>query len=762
MNLMDINRKLCLKKENPYDNNHNSQLMRDINCGRKKINNYVEPQKKTLLNIRNKSNFFLDYDNKENKMGVRARNIFFSKKVEADERMNNLCTEKDTTLSSSILDKAIASIWNCIDIEGENAVDLFNNDLYKSLTKKGKENFQKIILPHLLSDSQKVGELKNVFFENKINPCDKFSYSNVCQLKRVANERNLCLLVNCDDDNIFQEIIKAPKMLVISKKAFFKIIKGKITSENELTDYTNVLLKTILQMWKCKEIFFNKNEENSVFKCDNSTDHYAFPIQKKSTHLRSSKGEYPLLEEDYKMIEKENLLNYVIHKSIIQMSKSGNVRNSVDLNAQNRSLSKGTIHNKKKCVQIRCLNKKKKKYKDPMGILKTFLKNDTSEEKHNKVFNELSACTFQPNIRKFVEAEMSSIIRGKSPTVVNIGRREIGREFKRETERNAEIEELFKLADGNIIKDVHKSLLKESSNEHVNKMMKNKNAMKYLQMCCLSYGIDMGKKSKHCERKPYDDEEQPLHRISRQIFRTTRENIRDDHPLNVRMEGSKRKSGNRTVNRKYAWENELRGGYISNYFNFSVMHKNDITSESIEKKQHNERKPDWSKEIRLYERKLKAKTVPNFVLSEEMLSSFASANCDVKENFPAPSFFFLKDMKNKIDQSSCKNEQGNIKNDELINCPEGKKKKISSSSSHTEAFLKLHNNTGLMQKYEYKKMINEEKKKLDEMVEDYCSFMPTVATHPPKIVAVKWEKTLDDVEKELFSLPQSIGHAQMF
>ncbi|GAB68125.1 hypothetical protein PCYB_126900 [Plasmodium cynomolgi strain B] len=647
-----------------------------------------------------------------------------------------------TFLNSSILDKGIETIWNSLKRDEDNSVDLFNVDVYSSLTERGKEKFQKVILPYLLHNAQKVDELKNILFEDEANPSGEFHFKNVCQVKRVANENDLCLLAKWEGGSRLQMKTPPPEMLIISRKAFFKIIQKECFVKDGPEHKNEVLLRTIQQMWKYKEVFFSNNEENALLRGDISERYFTLSDWKKWSEPSYKTGEPPLLGEDYHVMENENMLNDVIHESIMLMSKNSGLRRSTEEEDPKKGdLSKGTLK-RRKFTQMGG-SRREKKCVDPMGILKAFLKKDSIGVGHNDALRELRECTFQPNVRKFVEAEVGHVAREKVLQRGEKSEMHIKADMDANVDAKTEREDLFKQAGGHITSDVHKRLLEESSAQHANRGMEDERVAKYLQMCCLSYGVDMEKESKQSTYKRHDTTRQPTHRESRKIWRSRTPKV-SSYTFEASMMGARKNANVRTPNGKNAWIDGLRGGYISNYFNFSVVDKNGALC-GLGACKH-----DYSRDIRLHGRRLKTKVIPNVDLSNNMLRSpFSNANC-LAEGVDTPGGSLIPSRNTWVDDGRNK-----IDGDRTIR--RGEKKKSPSRAS--QPFLPLHNSQLTTAKWESQNVRAEGSNQLAGKITGGCSsFAPS---DPPKVIAVKWEKSLDDMEKELLCLPQSVRFVQI-
>ncbi|KJP85950.1 hypothetical protein AK88_04425 [Plasmodium fragile] len=666
-----------------------------------------------------------------NRQGGASRSGLVSKQKGLDgQKKKNSFPPVGTLLNSSMLDKGIEIIWNSLNRDEDNSVDLFNIDSYSFFTEKGKEKFQKVILPYLLYNARKLDGLKNILFEDEDIPSGEIHCKNVCQVKRVANENDLCLLEKLEGRSKLEMKRDAPEMLVISRKAFFKIIQRACFANDGLEHKDDVLLRTVLQMWKCKEAYFSNNGKNALLGGDTSEGYFTLSDWKKWSKARCKTEESPLLKEDYHVMEEENMLNDVIHESIMLLSKNCGLRRSTEEDPQKGHLPKGT-HKRKKFTQRGC-STRERKCVDPMRILKAFLKKDASGVQQNHALSELRECTFQPNIRKFVEAQVECVARETMERHIKAG-------IETDVDGEAEREDLFERAGGHITSDLHKRLLEESSIEHAHRRMEDERVAKYLEMCCLSYGVDMDKESKQSTYKRQDTTRQPTHRESRKIWRSRTPKM-SSYTFEARMLGAQRNADVRTPNGKSAWVDGLRGGYISNYFNFSVVDKNGTLCGLAACK------TDYSKDIRLHGRRLKTKVVPNMGLSNDILHSpFSNANCLVEAgDSPGAS------------HSPSGNTRNNTDGDRNINS--GRRKKALPLA--TQPFLALPHSGLISAKWECKKNVRAEvRDQLGGNINGGCSsFGPN---DPPKVIAVKWERPLDDIETELLCLPQSVRIPQV-
>ncbi|XP_023055975.2 uncharacterized protein LOC111533412 [Piliocolobus tephrosceles] len=249
-------------------------------------------------------------------------------------------------------------------------------------------------------------------------------------------------------------------------------------------------------------------------------------------------------------------------------------------------------------------------------------------------------------------------------------------------------------------------MLKNSSTLNGNKI-DAQNVTEYFKFCIQYYGAYKGQGYFEADTKKsilkYNDNFQDPKYSS--IKNANRINSKlHKHKKNVYIKENKKQNPNNTnstnaVNiNKNLWANSLREGYSPKPFDFSMVNKTERNYELKAKKKVKD-EYDWSKEIRLSGRRLTAKVVPNYDLSNQCISGL---NDDNKHN-----------------------------NNQFSTC---NKKEIKKQKS-------TQNNTCLYNDYFYA-----------------ASTQP-----PPKIMASKNNHTiLEEIEKELLALPKSIKFTPMY
>ncbi|VTZ80514.1 conserved Plasmodium protein, unknown function [Plasmodium yoelii] len=494
--------------------------------------------------------------------------------------LNKISTNKNNIQSSNenVALCVVEKLWKTLDIKCENSIDLFNNNIYDGLTKKGKEKFKKYILPHLKLKAYNLAALKLLDNENILSNKKDINENNLIfninKLKRVANENDVSLLLNLNDTNLLNKKKKKKKvgMLIISKKTFINIIKEKISIENTLLDPDNYILDTLLEMSKNKKYFFINKEKQQNLDKFKLYRYYDYPFEQRLNNAYSKVGNYIikknsqkndnnnydeigniLKKSDYELMEKENMLNKIIHESILQVSKknkSNLIRdesNQIKNDFENNNLY-NNVNRKKYVYREKLLKRKEKKCKDPLYILKKILEKDKKDinYKQNVIMQELQECTFQPNVYKYLNYEKNNIITQKK-------QKNIMDKFKKE---NYVIEKIFNNnTDSIIAKEVHGHILKQTTKKHYNTTNENINYFN-------SHFLDYMNNHRKINRK----HEHPTHRECR----------------NARRNGP--------------------NGY-----------NNKINSRMIEINYEN----NWNNQVRLIGRGLKAKIVPNFNLSQK-------------------------------------------------------------------------------------------------------------------------------------------------
>ncbi|CRG94656.1 conserved Plasmodium protein, unknown function [Plasmodium gallinaceum] len=653
---------------------------------------YKEQEKISFINkVKNNDDWLEDSCNK----------CFLKRKIEREKETKSI-NKKLNFFDKNILYEIATNLWDVINVEKENSLDLFNDQIYSNLTKEEKKNFINYVLPHFISYSESISSIKNGFFEKNINLKNK-THKNLSELKRIANENNLCLLINYDKEN---ELTEERQMLITSKKVFFKIIREIIINEKLLdSENNNVILKSILQISENKEKILN-TEQNFFSKVSNIDNNSNFHLKKSNDinkiHYRL-KNNYPkkkknnlLLKEDYDVIQNENAINDIIHNSIMELTKNPRTKDSSE-KENNTTLLKYKNTTKK----IKTYSKKyKKKVHDPLRILKAFLEKDSNILNYKEFFDELRSCTFQPNINKYIEEEKN-----------NLKLKEF--EVKEKDNEEEEINMLLKNDSSIINSQLYEYICKTVNDPYNN--IKNINIMEYIKSFDMYYNNNMDKNTKNII-KYYN----PSHRISRKKFRT----FNSCNPNSIKL---KEKKKTEIVNCKNAWANGLRGGYKSNYFNFSLNDQNEKEYEL--KKKHRINQIDWGKRIRLSGRRLKAKVIPNLDLAHEIIEN---TNTYTEE---PPTII----VKKNSSAYNCKNEKNK---QSLINKEKG---------SNTNNFLKeetVFNIPTPIKTYKYNRSLI--------IKNELNNFSKLTSFVPPKVIAVKSENILEDIKRELLSLPESV------
>ncbi|CRH01465.1 conserved Plasmodium protein, unknown function [Plasmodium relictum] len=665
---------------------------------------YIEKEKRTFKKDTKKNNY-KDSELKEN------CNKCFLKRIEREAVTKKVSIKLDIFNKSIIFDIA-SNLWDILNVEGENSIDLFNDKIYSDLTEKGKKKIQNYILPHFISYSENISEIQNVFFEKNINLKNKTD-KNINELKRIANENNLCLLINYDKEN---KLSGERHMLITSKKAFFKIIREIIINENLLnSNNDNIILKSILQILENKERILNK-EEKFLFRASNLDNSNIYlrklnNLNKVNYRVKRSfpekKKNNPLLKEDYEIIRKENVINDIIHNSIMQLSKNPRIKDIIDDKENNTSLLKYKNTTKKNRQYSK--KNKKKEVCDPLHILKVFLKKDYNILDYKDFLDELRSCTFQPNIHKYIEEEKNNI------KLKKFERKEKDNEEGEEEENEEEIKMMLK-NDNTISSQLAKYICK-ATNDPYN--IKNISIMKYLKLFD-SYYNNMDKNS-ISKTKYYDD---PTHRTSRKNFRSV-----NSCNLNIIKTRGKKKTEN--ISCKNAWVNGLRGGYIKSYFDFSLNDKSEKEYEL--KKEHKIKQIDWGEKIRLNGRRLKTKVIPNLDLVDKIIKN----NKAYTEEPPTII------VKKKFSECKCKNEKNK---QSLMH-----KKNQNNNDCLKETVFNLQTS---IETYKLNRSLRI-KNELDNLGK-LTSFAP------PKVIAVKSDNTLEDIKRELLSLPESVHFISKF
>ncbi|SBT80470.1 conserved Plasmodium protein, unknown function [Plasmodium malariae] len=704
----------------------------------------------------------------------RANGYFLNLKEEREKCTQKYTVKEDDFLNTDALVMACEILWNALNPEKENCIDLFNDRIYNFLTKIGEEKFKNLILPYFIANAKSIHDLKNLLSEKKGQKYNEsFASCSIKELKRITNENNLSLIVNYQEQSDLRVKTNAHGMLIIPKNVFFNFIKKIILMNDHLANSDSALFRVfLLEMLKNKDKFFINIEGNFLKKHDQGKDDNLVKENKnllndKDVYYRIKKGkkkknensdntnsnkENPLLREDYKLIERARSLNDIIHNSIMHISKKK--KNSTKEDAENLSFLKCVSLNKKKYDQI-MYKKRRENYNDPLHILKEFLKKDNNTLNYNEIVNELRSCTFQPNICKYILAEADNIINKDKFCII-----------KEEKRYKGEIEKLFKnIHNSSITDEMHKYILNNTQIEHANDE-ENRNIMKYIEMYYIQYCANKRTNTKGSLIKYYDECCQPEHRLSRHITRSATNACNSKY--NVNMMKERKKSEGITTKGKNTWINELRGGYLSNCFNFSIIDKNERIDKN--KQKHEQMKLarvqefNWHKEIRLKGRRLRTKVIPNLDISNKFMRNLHSVNYTFDKfaqtvDTHKKTKYFSENDKYDDDKPNNKNIQVNYESLKFQDMH--KNNNITSSSIHAgnKKIFNFKNGKHTQKKkkksYEHKDIV--EREKILNDFNKFCSFIP-----PPKVIAVKSDHTtLEDIEKELLSLPSSVQYLQI-
>lgn len=423
---------------------------------------------------------------------------------------NKASTNKNNIQSSNenVALCVVEKLWNVLDIKSENTIDLLNDNIYNGLTKKGKHKFKKFILPYLKLKAYNLKAFKlldneNILSSKKDTNENNLIY-NINKLKRVANENDVSLLLNLNDTNLLNTKKRKVGMLIISKKTFVNVIKEKIKIENTLLDPDNYILDTLLEMSKNKKYFFINKEKQQNLDKFKLYRYYDYPFEQRLNNAYSKVGNYIikkkspkndnnydeigniLKKSDYELMEKENMLNKIIHESILQVTtknKSNLIRdetNHIKNDFENNNLY-NDINRKKYVYREKLLKRKEKKCKDPLYILKKILEKDRNglNYKQNMIMQELQECTFQPNVYKYLNHEKNNIIPQKK-------QKNIMEKIKKEDQV---IEKIFSNnTDSIIAKEVHGHILKQTTKKYYNSTNED---MNYFNSHYLDYMVNI-------------------------------------------------------------------------------------------------------------------------------------------------------------------------------------------------------------------------------------------------------------------------------
>ncbi|SOV83320.1 conserved Plasmodium protein, unknown function [Plasmodium sp. gorilla clade G3] len=538
----------------------------------------------------------------------------------------------------------IEKVWNLLNVEKENSIDLFNEQIYTFLNKKAKVIFEKKLLPHFITNAHNEHILENILFEKRINISYK-TLKNINELKRITNENDLNLLIKNNQGihskyQMYQK--KCRDILLISKQAFFKIIINIVCNNKKIitssTFYNNSIYKTLLYILKNtnKELtkniypysFYEKNGiiQKKTYINEHQEEGLLNSIHKNSTYENIEKSKHfikndYLLKEDYDHIKHSYTLNDIIHNSIIQLSKGKNVHYEHTRKKNNKQikdyLNKNNLINyaKGKNISYRHIHERRTLYNDPVYILKKFLERDKNILKYEDMWKDITQYTFQPNIHKYIDIECSKEIKKKSKKKEN--------EQIKDTQLN--IKNIFKNNE-----HMYNNILEYMDNDEFSSLERNeKNIIsdeKYLELIYQIYGTHQANNNMTIRKKLYD-ESKPIHRINRYISRNNKilnnnilnNNVLYNSPLGIPKEEFIN-CLHSNFQKKKKWQNELRNGFHRNNFNFSLHDEQEIKKECDERKKRIN-SYNWNKHIRLYERGLKTKVTQNYELYNNIIST---------------------------------------------------------------------------------------------------------------------------------------------
>ncbi|SBS86746.1 conserved Plasmodium protein, unknown function [Plasmodium ovale curtisi] len=248
---------------------------------------------------------------------------------------------------------------------------------------------------------------------------------------------------------------------------------------------------------------------------------------------------------------------------------------------------------------------------------------------------------------------------------------------------------------------------------------------------------------------------QPTHRRSRHVKRAISNVCTRSCFVNV---NEKTKSRISSTNGKNTWVNELRGGYMRNYFNFSKQERNETKYQSKREKWIDQ--TGWNSEIRLNERTLSTKVVPNFELLKKFESSSHDVDIDTNEGF-FPAFFSKKGDKIsplKKCTNYSKTEEAQFRKQNLEDSIRERNKKGNSRNIPYHIATPTICNSA-KREYDVQRKLAEEKNSLHNLIK-LCSFSYPLPT--PKIITIKNDNSsLEEIEKELLSLPRSLNNINL-
>lgn len=690
-----------------------------------------EPKKEFLKKGNEKKN------RKRNEKNI--KNIGYDNNKEGDFfNINKRVEENDMSLAKKkLLIEIATNLWNKLNVEKESAIDLFNDETYVHLSEEERKIFREHLLSYFIADSKNGNEIKIDSFAEKIDLRNK-NQSNINELKRIAVENEFGILLNCDK----RDLLSTEKpILIVPEFFFFQTIHNIVMNVEGLDDNRNsFLIIELLKMskrinmktdiinnpWDITDHIYNgdenarrymekQNREDQNNKIKYSIKEY-FPIKK---------NERILLQDDYKIIERENMVNDLIHLSIKELSKNVKVED-VEEHIRARQNDKRLIKHKQNNEKIYAslCNKRSTSGYDPLKILKQFLDKDSNILDYKDFLDEMRCCTFQPNVYKYIEEEKQHIKEKKELFKKD---KKTLKEFENGKGSDGENEKHLKNDTCNWILQSLKKPLYDVENIDMNK---------YLKIFDMYYCNQ--KNTKKPSSTIYDN---PTHRKNRNDFR----NINSLNKNNTCFE-AKEKKKSMNADYKNKWANELRGGYRSNTFRFSLQDKDENKLE-IERNDRS-RNADWGKQIRLTSRRMKTRVIPNSYLVNEMV------NLDYTDEEEPTNFVVQQKSVLMYDSPPRQNRiQGSLPKRTLLTLQQNKKEfqhdVINSKTDNSILFKK----TNFLVPTPIK---THKRNRLLRMKNELKSFGELTSFAPPKVVAVESETLLDDIKNEILSLPESI------
>lgn len=651
--------------------------------------------------------------------------------------INKRVEENDLLFAKKkLLIEIATNLWNKLNVENESAIDLFNDETYVRLSEEERKIFRENFLSHFIADSKNGNEIKIDSFAEKIDLKDK-NKRNISELKRIAVENKCGILLNCDK----RDLLSPEKpILIVPEHFFFQTIHDIVMNVDGLDDNRNSFLiiellkmskrihmntDTINNPWNATDYIYNRDEnarryiEKQNREDENNKIKYSI-----KEYFPMKKDERILLQDDYKIIERENIVNDLIHLSIRELSKNvklEDIEEHVRARQNDKRLIKHKQNNEK--IYASLCNKRGTYGYDPLKILKQFLDKDSNILDYKDFLDEMRCCTFQPNVYKYIEEEKKHI---KEKAEVFKKEKKTLRVFENEKDSEGENEKHLKSDTCNwILKSLKKPLYD----------VENIDMSKYLKIFEMYYCNQ--ENTKKTSAAIYND---PTHRKNRSDFRNINSLNKNNRCVEVK---EPKKSMNADYKNK--WANELRGGYRSNTFRFSLQDKDEKKLE-VERSDRS-KNVDWGKQIRLTNRRMKTRVIPNSSFVNEMV------NMDYTDE-EEPTSFVVKQKSVLVYDSPRQNRiQGSLPKRTLLTLQQHKKEfQHDVNSSKTDNSL-LFKKTNFLVPTPIK---THKRNRLLRMKNELKGFGELTSFAPPKVVAVESETLLDDIKNEILSLPESI------